>query len=174
MFCRFDSTQIESIMAPVVSIDKISIEWWQAHVKLKLVSATRFQISLFRFLCSKPYFHAKYRRFLSPPRVQELLLSVGSGLRPECNVNWSGPLKVAFYRTNRSKRNETNQNSLPSIRFKSYRNETCRIEKNRIEIGFCRFDIIEEILWSIRLLSIRFVSIDSRRSIQPSLDDGFL
>ena len=70
---------------------------------------------------------------------------------------------------NRSKRNETNQNPLPSIRLKSYRNETRRIERNRIEIGFCRFDIIEEILGSIRLLSIRFVSIDSRRSIQPSL-----
>jgi len=116
--------------------------------------------------------NAAVRGFLSGPRVQELLLRVGSGLRSECNVNWSGPLKIAFYRMNRSKRNETNQNPLPSIRLKSYRNETRRIERNRIEIGFCRFDIIEEILGSIRLLSIRFVSIDSRRSIQPSLLGG--
>ena len=86
-----------------------------------------------------------------------------TSVRMQCKLIW--PVEDCI----RSKRNETNQNPLPSIRLKSYRNETRRIERNRIEIGFCRFDIIEEILGSIRLLSIRFVSIDSRRSIQPSL-----
>ena len=82
---RFDSIQIESIMAPVVSIDKISIEWWQAHVKLKLVSATRFQISLFTFLCSKPYFPRQISAILESPTgagiiTQCLLRFYGSGL----------------------------------------------------------------------------------------------
>jgi len=71
---------------------------------------------------------------------------------------------------NRSKRNETNQNLLPSIRLKSYRNETRRIERNRIEIGLLSIRHYRRNPWvdSITFDSFRFdrlASIDSAISV---------
>ena len=91
-----------------------------------------------------------------------------TSVRMQCKLIW--PVEDCIL-SKGSKRNETKRIKTHSLRFDSNPIETKPVESKGIESkqGFCRFDIIEEILGSIRLLSIRFVSIDSRRSIQPSL-----
>jgi len=120
--------------------------------------------------------NAAVRGFLSGPRVQELLLRVGSGLRSECNVNWSGPLKIAFYRKDRNetKRNESKPTPFDSTQILSKRNPSNRKESNRNRLLSIRHYRRNPWVDSITFDSFRFdrlASIDSAISDCESLDE---